>query len=66
MCTRDLQLLTMLAEKIGIKTLGELEEFKRITEVTTNDALLKRLALYVAADVTFKELIENKRIHDKG
>ena len=60
MSTKDFQLTIMLAEKIGIKTAGELEEFKRITEVTTNDALIKRLALYVASGTSFAEVKENK------
>ena len=62
MSTRDLQLVTMLAEKIGIKTLGELEEFKRLTNATTNDMLIKRLALYVANDMTLAEVIDYKRV----
>lgn len=60
MSTKDFQLVMMLAERIGIKTAGELEEFKRQTGVTTNEMLIKRLALYVAADRTFAEVIENK------
>ena len=49
-----------LAYKIGIKTAGELEEFKRRTGAKTNDMLLKRLALYVASDTTFAEVIDYK------
>jgi hypothetical protein len=55
MSTKDFALVMMLAEKIGIKTAGELDEFKRRTGVTTNEALIKRLALYVASDTPFKE-----------
>jgi len=62
MSTRDLQLTMMLAEKIGIKTAGELEEFKRITEVKTNEGLIKRLALYVASGTSFAEVKENKSL----
>lgn len=66
MSTRDLQLVTMLAAKIGIKTVGELEEFKRRTGANTNDMLIKRLALYVASDTTFAEVIDYKPFYDKA
>lgn len=66
MTMQDMKLVRMLAEKIGITTVGELEEFKRITEVNTNEMLLKRLALYYASNTTFKELVEYKRIRDKA
>ena len=56
MSRKEMQLLNLLAEKIGIKTIGELEEFKKKTKVTSNEMLLKRLALYVAADLKFKEI----------
>lgn len=56
MSRKEMQLLNLLAEKIGIKTIGELEEFKKKTKVTSNEMLLKRLALYVAADLKFNEI----------
>lgn len=62
MSRQEMQLLNLLCEKVGIKTIGELEAFKKKTNVTSNDMLLKRLALYVAADVTFKEDDENDHI----
>lgn len=65
MTMEDMKLVRLLAEKIGIKTVGELNEFKRIAEVTTNDMLLKRLALYVATDTTFAEVLEYKRLSNK-
>lgn len=65
MTMEDMKLVRMLAEKIGIKTVGELDEFKKITEVTTNNMLLKRLALYVATDTTFAEVLEYKRLCNK-
>lgn len=55
MSRQDLLLLNLLSAKIGIKTASELEAFKKKTQATTNKGLLKRLALYVAADMTFKE-----------
>ena len=61
MSKRELDLVRLLAEKIGIKTVGELEEFKRKTKCTTNDMLIRRLALYVASDTTFAEVIEYKK-----
>lgn len=64
MSTKDFQLVMMLAEKIGIKTAGELEEFKTKTKATTNEMLIKRLALYVAADRSFAEVVENKLFCD--
>jgi hypothetical protein len=64
MTTRDFNLVMMLAEKIGIRTAGELEEFKTRTKAKTNDMLIKRLALYVAADMTFAEVVENKLFLD--
>lgn len=60
MSTKDFNLVMALAEKIGIKTAGELEEFKRRTGAKTNDMLIKRLALYVASDTTFTEAKDNK------
>lgn len=60
MSTKDFQLVMMLAEKIGIKTAGELEDFKKKTQADTNEKLLKRLALYVACDMKFGEAIHYK------
>lgn len=59
-----MDLVRLLAEHIGIKTVGELEEFKRRTDAKTNEALLRRLALYVAADMSFSEVVHHKRIYD--
>lgn len=66
MSMKDLKLVKLLAEKIGIKTVGELEEFKKHTNASTNEALLKRLALFVASGITFKEAKEYKRIFNKA
>ena len=60
MSIQEFNLVRALAERIGIKTGEELEEFKRRTGVTTNDMLIKRLALYVASDTTFAEVIDYK------
>ena len=60
MSTKDFNLVMALAEKIGIRTAGELEEFKRRTGAKTNEMLIKRLALYVASDTTFAEVIDYK------
>ena len=62
MSKSELLLVRLLAEKIGIKTVGELEEFKRRTGATTNDMLIKRLALYVASDTTFAEVRDYKPV----
>lgn len=56
MSRRELQLLNLLAGRVGIKTAKQLEEFKKKTQATSNEALIRRLALYVAADMTFKEV----------
>ena len=64
MSKSELVLVRMLAEKIGIKTVGELEEFKTRAGVTTNDMLIRRLALYVAADMTFAEVVDHKPIYN--
>lgn len=66
MSMQDLKLVRLLAEKIGIKTAGELEEFKRHTNANTNGLLLKRLALFVASGITAKEAREYKRIFNKA
>lgn len=58
----ELNLVRLLAEKIGIKTVGELEEFKRRTGATSNEMLIKRLALYVACDMTLEEVVDYKRV----
>lgn len=60
MTMADMKLVRLLAEKIGIKTVGELDEFKKRTGVKTNEQLIKRLALYVASETTFAEVKENK------
>ena len=62
MSKSELVLVRMLAEKIGIKTVAELEDFKRRTGANTNEMLIKRLALYVAADRTYAEVIDYKRV----
>lgn len=59
MSKSELLLARLLAEKIGIKTVGELEEFKRRTGATSNEMLIKRLALYVAADRPFTEVVDH-------
>lgn len=64
MSIQDMRLIRLLAEKIGITTVGELENFKKITNANTNEMLLKRLALYVASDMTYKEVISYKRVCD--
>lgn len=56
----ELQLVRLLAEKIGIKTVGELEEFKSRTGAKSNEDLLRRLALYVACNMTFAEVVDYK------
>lgn len=66
MSMQELELVRLLAEKIGIKTLGELEEFKRNTNATTNNLLLKRLALFVASGITAKEAKGYKRVFNKA
>lgn len=55
MSRKQMQLLNLLCEQVGIKTCGDLEEFKKAAEIKSNDMLLKRLALYVAFDKKFKE-----------
>ncbi len=60
MSKQELDLVRLLAEKIGIKTVGELEDFKKRTKVTTNEMLLRRLALYVACDMTYTEVVDYK------
>lgn len=59
---KDLELLRLLAEKIGIKTAGQLEDFKKRTQATTNEMLIKRLALYVATDMTYAEVVDYKPV----
>ena len=62
MSKSELLLVRMLAEKIGINTVAELEDFKRRTGATSNEMLIKRLALYVATDMTYAEVIDYKRV----
>lgn len=64
MSTKQFNLVIALAEIIGIKTAGELEEFKIHTGVKTNEQLIKRLALYVGTNTTFEEAKENKLFHN--
>ena len=56
---------SLLCERVGITTAAELDNFKQITNVHDNEALIKRLALYVASGVTYEEVLEHKRIYDK-
>jgi hypothetical protein len=62
----DMKLVRLLAEKIGIKTVGELDEFKKHTNATTNTLLLKRLALFVASGITAREAKNYKRVFNKA
>lgn len=64
MSKSELVLVRMLAEKIGIKTVGELEEFKTKTGATSNDMLLRRLALYVACDMKAEEAVDHKPFYN--
>ena len=57
-----MQLVNLLCEQIGIKTLGELEAFKQKTKANTNDALLKKLALCVAFDRSLEEVLNNEHL----
>lgn len=60
MTMQDMRLVRMLAERVGIKTVGELDEFKKHTGVKTNEQLIKRLALYVGTNTTFEEVRKYK------
>ncbi len=62
MSRKDLALLNLLSAKVGIKTAVELEAFKTKTQASTNDALLKKLALCVAFDRTLEEVLNNEYI----
>ena len=62
MSRSELLLLNLLSAKVGIKTAGELEAFKKKTQASTNDALLKKLALCVAFDRTLTEVLNNEYI----
>lgn len=62
MSRNELLLLNLLSAKVGIKTAGELEAFKNKTRATTNDALLKKLALCVAFDRKLEEVLNNEYI----
>jgi hypothetical protein len=62
MSRKQMQLVNLLCEQIGIKTLGELEAFKQKTQANTNDALLKKLALCVAFDRTLEEVLNNEHL----
>ena len=55
MSRKQMQLLNLLCEQVGIKTMGDLERFKQVAEVNSNDMLLKRLALYVAFDMKLED-----------
>ena len=59
---KEILLLNLLCEQVGIKTIGELEAFKKKTKASTNDALIKKLALCVAFDRTLEEVLENEFI----
>lgn len=62
MSRKEILLLNLLCEQVGIKTAGELEAFKNKTQATTNDALLKKLALCVAFDRSLEEVLQNEYI----
>lgn len=65
MSIKQYKLLNLLCERVGIKTVAELDNFKKITKVNDNEALIKRLALYVASGTTYEEVREHKHIYDK-
>lgn len=65
MSVKQYKLLNLLCERVGIRTAAELESFKSITKISDNEALIKRLALYVASGVTYEEVLEHKRIYDQ-
>ena len=56
MSRTQMLLVNLLCEKIGIKTLGDLDKFKKHAQVTSNDMLIRRLALWVACDKTIDEV----------
>lgn len=56
MSKQDLDLIAVLAERVGIKTVSELEAFKKHTGVKTSEMLIKRLCLYVGTNTTFEEV----------
>lgn len=64
MSIKQYKLLNLLCERVGIKTVAELDNFKKITKVNDNEALIKRLALYVASGTTYEEAKKHKQIYD--
>lgn len=62
MSRKEILLLNLLSEQVGIKTAVELEAFKKKTKANTNDALLRKLALCVAFDRTLEEVLNNEYI----
>lgn len=62
MSKHDIKLVSLLCDKIGIKTLGDLEAFKNKMQVKDNKTLLRRLALAVASDMSLKEILESEII----
>ena len=62
MSRKEILLLNLLCEQVGIKTAVELEKFKAKTKASTNDELIRKLALCVAFDRTLAEVLNNEYI----
>ena len=62
MSREEMQLVNLLSAKVGIKTVSDLAAFKKKLKLTTNAALLKKLALCVAFDITLAEVLKNEHI----
>lgn len=56
MTQEQITLVRLLSQQIGITTAKQLEEFKTNTKATTNELLIKRLALYVASGTKYNEM----------
>lgn len=54
MSIQEFNLLRALSERVGIKTAKDLERFKKQTGATSNNALIKRLCLYIASETKWE------------
>lgn len=61
----EMSVMNFLCEQIGVKTLGELEDFEKETLKFEGD-IMKRLAFYYAFGYKFKGGRNEERVHNQA
>lgn len=61
----EMNVMSFLCERIGVTTLADLEDFEKETLKFEGD-IMKRLAFYYAFGYKFKEVGNDKRVHNQA